>query len=216
MAIDRNTGSRRVISDFSNPSQGPGSKPAAMALGAITSGGITLPTTPTTSTDAISNPDIGLGGKVTIVGAGFATKKGSVKIGANTTSIVSWSDTSVVVKLPMLKAGLYTVKITPYKKTAINVGQLNLHAPRLSALSSSNGAKNTKLLFTVSGQYFGIGVKPTVYLVSSKNKRTTLTVAKGNTDTLLTVSSPKLKADSYKVFITNRVGNSQSLGFTVY
>jgi hypothetical protein len=185
-----------------------------LAVGNIPTGSVTLPST--NGSDSITNPDIGLGGKVSVVGAGFGKHKGIVKIGGKAASVVTWKDTLVVVKLPSLTANVYPVNVLPYKsKTAINVGNVTLHAPTVASLSSNNGLRNTKIKFTVNGQYFGIGVKPKVYLVSSTNKRTPLNVANSSTDLLISVTTPRLKTGIYQLMITNSTGQSMSQAFVV-
>ena len=151
---------------------------------------------------------MGVGSQVTITGQGFSNKKGSVKIGTQTAGIVSWTDGSIVIKLPTIKAGIYPVKVINKNKAFVDTGQLTLHAPEIGALSVNSVAKNTKASLTISGQYFGSGVKPTVYLISSKNKRTKVTVLNGYTDARLTITTPKLKVDNYAVLIINSAGSS--------
>ncbi|MEQ1528491.1 MAG: IPT/TIG domain-containing protein [Methylococcales bacterium] len=164
---------------------------------------------------ALVEAHIGTGSRVTITGEGFGGRKGVVKIGNKSATVVAWTDGIITVKLPVAKAGVYPVKVISKTRAVFNIGQLTLHAPEISALSVANAAKNTKVQFTIYGRYFGNGVKPVVSLLSSKNKRFAATVLRGYNDGAMTVLTPKLKADSYRVLVSNGAGKSQLLGFTV-
>lgn len=163
----------------------------------------------------LAGVDYGVGAIVTITGGGFTDNKGKVIVGNKTAAIISWSDASIVLKLPKLKSGAYPVTVKNKNKLVFNLGQLNVHAPEIGSISVNSGAKKTKNQFSIFGRYFGNSVKPQVYLISSKNKRFALTVLKGFNDGAITIVTPKLKADIYQLRITNNAGNSQLIGFTV-
>jgi uncharacterized repeat protein (TIGR01451 family) len=177
---------------------------------------ITDPTNPIESTEPkLERTDYGLGAIVTITGEGFTNNKGKVIVGNKTAAIVSWSDTSIALKLPKLKSGSYPVTVKNKNNLVFNLGELNIHAPEISSVSVNSGAKKTRNQFSIFGQYFGNSIKPSVYLVSSKNKRFALSVLKGFNDGAITVVTPKLKADTYNLLITNNAGNSQLITFTL-
>lgn len=202
-----------VSGQVTDPS--PGNNSATKSVAVLAAPGGSLPP-PSVGEHALSTANIGVGSQVTITGQGFTNKKGSVKIGIKTAVIVSWTDSSIVIKLPTIKAGTYPVKVINKNKTSVETEQLTLHAPEISAMSVSGGAAKTKVPVTINGQYFGTGVKPVVYLVSSKNNRIKATVLNGYADAQLTITTPKLKAGNYAVLIVNSAGNSgQSSSFIV-
>lgn len=161
---------------------------------------------PPLTVQSLSSTDLGAGNQVTLTGQGFTSKKGKIKIGAKTAKIVSWTDSSIVIKLPTLKAATYPVTVITKKNGSVEAGPVTLHTPEVASLDINSGPKNT--VVTVTGQYFG-SVKPKVYLISGK-KRKVIRVLPGNTDDSLTVRIPKLKPADYYVLVKNSVGKSTS------
>jgi hypothetical protein len=161
---------------------------------------------------SLSATDLGVGSKLTITGHGFGSAKKKVNIGTKLATIVSWNDSSIVVKLPSLVAKEYavTVVLKPNLKTA--AGKITLHKPEVSSVDPGTAFKGSEV--TINGNYFGIGVKPKV-LIKSGRKSTAATVIAGYSDTSAKIKIPKLsKAGNYQIVVSNSAGTSNSINFT--
>ncbi len=168
---------------------------------------------PDPSNSALSSTDIGAGSRVTING-NFSNKKGKVKIDNKSARIIKWTSSSIVIKLPAVKAGPHQVTVINKDKTRFDAGKLTVHVPEVSVLNPGIGSKGATVI--VNGKYFGTGIKPKAYLLSSDNKRTAVKVLKGSSDTAIKIKIPKLQPDNYGVIIKNSAGESgNSVSFTV-
>ncbi|MEQ1528705.1 MAG: IPT/TIG domain-containing protein [Methylococcales bacterium] len=160
---------------------------------------------------SLSTTNVGVGSKITISGKGFTSKKGKVLYGKKAATIVSWTDSSIVIKLPTSKAGANLLKVVTKNNGSVNSGQVQLRSPEVTGLNPGTGSKGA--LVTVNGQYFGIS-KPKVYLVSGR-KRTAVSVKVLTADSSLQIKIPKLKAGDYRVEVSNSAGKSSSqINFT--
>lgn len=69
--------------------------------------------------------------QVTIAGKGFGSSTGSVLFGTTAASIVSWSDSQVVFKVPSVSAGVYNVQLKNSGGTAANTIQFKVLTAKL-------------------------------------------------------------------------------------
>jgi len=155
--------------------------------------------------DSLSSGDLGAGGELTLSGHGFTTAKGKLLIGPKRAKVVTWSDSSIAAKLPVLAAGSYPVKIVTRRNGSADASTVNVHAPAVDAVSSSTAAAGDTV--TVSGRYFGRS-KPKVFLVSGRKRRATA-VLPGFTDGAAEIRLPRrIKAGTYQVTVRSSAGSS--------
>jgi len=106
----------------------------------------------------MTKPDRGtIGTRVTLTGAGFGAKKGSVSVGKAKCRPSAWSDTTISFTVAgRLKPGVYDITVTPAAKKPDRItrkGVFTVSAPVITALDPDKGGKGTKV--TVTGSYFG-------------------------------------------------------------
>jgi hypothetical protein len=93
------------------------------------------------------------GSLVTIVGSGFGSVTGSVKIGGMQASVQSWSPDAIVAQVPSLpNAGLAQVAVTTSMETS-NSGHFTVETAIISRLSRTSGSGGVKV--TIFGSGFG-------------------------------------------------------------
>ena len=90
---------------------------------------------------------------VTIIGSGFGTATGSVKIGGIQAAVQSWSPDAILVQVPsLLNAGSAQVTVTTPMETS-NSGHFNVETAAISRLSRVSGHIGAKV--TIFGSGFG-------------------------------------------------------------
>jgi hypothetical protein len=152
---------------------------------------------------SLSSADVGFGAQIALTGQGFANAKGKVLIGGKSAGIVAWTDSSIAVTLPSLKAGVYPIRIVTKSGVSLDASQIELHLPQLDGLSETSGAPGATL--TLQGQYFGAG--PKVFLVSGKKSKAAKVLPQ-NTDERIDIKVPALKPGVYQVVVSNGAGKS--------
>src|SRR5215472_5110992 len=92
-------------------------------------------------------PTLGQTGvQVTIAGKGFGDATGSVRFGGTAASIVSWSDSEVVFKVPGVSAGVYNVQLKNSGGTAANTIQFKVLTAKLIPVTFTvNNATSTNV-----------------------------------------------------------------------
>lgn len=98
-----------------------------------------------------------IGAVVTIQGTGFGTTQaqgnGSVTIGGNATSIQSWSENSIQIKVPTVTpAQSYNVIVSAFGQQSTSFG-LNVSGPQIQGINPNTLEKNKTVVIT--GYYFG-------------------------------------------------------------
>ena len=154
---------------------------------------------------SISSTDVGAKAQLTLTGQGFTFKKGKVLIGKKTATIVEWSDSSITLLVPVIKSGIYPIKIVTRKNGSVGASQVNIHLPKVNSLSSSSGSVGGTVI--ISGQYFGANKPKVLFITGKKSKKAT--VLSDFTDTSVQIKIPKkIKAGTYQVIVNNSAGSS--------
>ncbi|MES2934420.1 MAG: IPT/TIG domain-containing protein [Pseudomonadota bacterium] len=146
---------------------------------------------------------------VTLSGANFGATQGtgSVKFGTTTATITSWSATAITATVPALAAGASNVTVTTSAGTS-NAAVFTVTSPVLPSITSLNPTS---------------GLAGSSVTISGANLGSTGTVKFGTTNATwsvwsansITVTVPALAAGASNVTVTNTVGTSNAVAFTV-
>lgn len=152
---------------------------------------------------SLSSSDVAYGARVTASGENFSNAKGKVLVGGKSANVVAWTDSSIEIALPALKAGTYPVVIVTKSGVSLDASQIEVHVPSLAGLSQTAGTPGAKL--SLQGQYFGVA--PKALFVSGKKSKSAK-VLPPNTDERLDIQVPSLKPGTYRVVVVNGAGQS--------
>ncbi|HSS95431.1 MAG TPA: IPT/TIG domain-containing protein, partial [Terriglobales bacterium] len=90
------------------------------------------------------------GDQITLVGSHFGTVQGLVQIGPNWATVVSWSDSQIVVTAPFSSAGAVKIRQDNVWSNGIN---FTYDAPTLASVTPSSSAIGAQI--TLAGSHFG-------------------------------------------------------------
>ncbi|NJD05677.1 MAG: choice-of-anchor D domain-containing protein [Methylococcaceae bacterium] len=158
--------------------------------------------------------DIGFGGQFSLTGQEFTSKAGKVLVKGKPAKIVVWTDTLIIAKAPKLAAGTYEVEVVRKgaKPTGTGQASVTVHAPQLTSLSPTSGARGSEL--TLAGQYFGGKKLAVVFTNSTGRKVGAKLTSAGDTELKVTVPA-RLAIGDYQVSVANGAGSSDPSPFTV-
>jgi protocatechuate 3,4-dioxygenase beta subunit len=158
-----------------------------------------------------------VGTRVTVEGAGFGRKRGSLSVGGLPLTVVSWSAgkaAGVVGRIPK-GPGAFPLRVTPKGKKALELGVFAVRPPSVALLSADHGRKGARI--TVTGTWFGA---PRGTVALKKGKKTAaakvlswkMDAVTGRSTALFLV--PAVPAGTYDLILTGK-GGSDKVRFTV-
>jgi hypothetical protein len=145
------------------PAGAPGNVEIVLTTAAgVPSDGVTFtyeaPPTPTVSSISPASGSTAGGTQVTITGTNFGTTPGTVTIGGNGATLVSWSDTSIVVTTPPGTAGPATVTadgVTASGPSFTYEAPVVTPSPSITGISPNHGPTAGGERLTITGTNFG-------------------------------------------------------------
>jgi hypothetical protein len=157
-----------------------------------------------------------VGGEVVIEGGTFGTTQGTgvVFFGTEEAEVVSWSDTSITVKVPSdLKPAAYGVTVETDKGASnqvdFEVTQGAANAPKITSLDPESGKSGDEV--NIKGSNFGQSEKEGAVLFGSGSAQ----VVKWS-DTSITIKVPdNLGPNTYGVTVQNSAGKSNEAVFKI-
>jgi hypothetical protein len=159
-----------------------------------------------------------LGTTMVLEGPGFGSKKGKVLVGGLAAKVTEWIPGRISLTLSKVpaSAGTYPVVIQPKDpKGAEAITELEgftLKGPEIEDLSANHGGLGQ--VITINGKFFG-SKKGKVYLGGKSCKVTSWIVNQAGGNDEIKFQVPKGVTGTQELHVSNRVGSSGTVGFTV-
>ena len=159
-----------------------------------------------------------LGTTMVLEGPGFGSKKGKVLVGGLAAKVAQWIPGRISLTLSKVpaSAGTYPVVIQPKDpKGAEAITELEgftLKGPEIEDLSANHGGMGQ--VITINGKFFG-SKKGKVYLGGKSCKVTSWIVNQAGGNDEIKFQFPKGVTGTQELHVSNRVGSSGTVSFTV-
>ena len=166
----------------------------------------TIPLVSVPSISSFSTSSGIAGSSVTIYGSNFGATQGSstVKFGSTTATVTSWSDLQLVVTVPSVSNGSYTIYVTTSTGTASSSSQFTVaSSPTITSFTPSTGVVGASV--TITGTSFGASQGSSTIKFGSSAATVT-----SWSDAQIIATVPSLSAGSYTISVTTSAGTVNS------